>query len=133
MGIDLCLHFYLHGVNMAGWNTIERIRRLEEQIDKLGFKFAKSKHSDWSDDHGALSLKPKDHDALPIYNRDAELFIGSVERLEDWINGVRWAREYDRMLKISDDDKRAKAEQKEKNRILMRMIKEGRHVEGAVE
>lgn len=118
---------------MAGWNTIERVRRLEEQIDKLGFKFAKSKHTDWSEDHGALSLKPKDHDALPIYNRDAELFVGSLERLEDWINGVRWAREYDRMLKISDDDKRAKAEQKEKNRILMRMIKEGRHVEGTVE
>ena len=53
--------------------------------------------------------------------------------MEDWINGVRWAREYDRMLKISDDDKRAKAEQKEKNRILMRMIKEGKRVEGTVE
>jgi len=118
---------------MSGWNTIERIRRLEEQIDKLGFKFAKSKHSDWSDDHGALSLKPKDPDALPIYSRDAELFIGSVERLEDWLAGVRWAREYDMMLKLSDEPKRAKAEQKEKNRILMRMIKEGRHVEGTVE
>jgi hypothetical protein len=76
---------------------------------------------------------PKDHEALPIYNRDAELFVGNLERLEDWINGVRWARQYDMMLKLSDDDKRAKAEQKEKNRILMRMIKEGKQVEGAVE
>jgi hypothetical protein len=118
---------------MSGWNTIQRIKRIEEEIDKLGFKFAKSKHTDWSEDHGALSLLPKDHDALPIYTRDAELFVGSLERLEDWINGVRWAREYDRMLKISDDDKRAKAEQKEKNRILMRMIKEGKRVEGTVE
>jgi hypothetical protein len=118
---------------MSGWNTIQRIRRIEEEIDKLGFKFAKSKHTDWSEDHGALSLLPKDHEALPIYTRDAELFVGSLERLEDWINGVRWAREYDRMLKISDDDKRAKAEQKEKNRILMRMIKEGKRVEGTVE
>jgi hypothetical protein len=118
---------------MSGWNTIQRIRRIEEEIDKLGFKFAKSKHTDWSEDHGALSLLPKDHEALPIYTRDAELFVGSLERLEDWINGVRWAREYDRMLKISDDDKRAKAEQKEKNRILMRMIKEGKQVEGTVE
>ena len=118
---------------MGGWNTIQRIKRIEEEIDKLGFKFAKSKHTDWSEDHGALSLLPKDHEALPIYTRDAELFVGSLERLEDWINGVRWAREYDRMLKISDDDKRAKAEQKEKNRILMRMIKEGKQVEGTVE
>jgi len=115
---------------MCGWNTIERVRRLEEQIDKLGFKFAKSKHSDWSDDHGALSLVPKDPDALPIYSRDAELFVGSLERLEDWMAGVRWAREYDMMLKLSDEPKRIKAEQKEKNRILMRTIKEGKRVEG---
>lgn len=118
---------------MSGWNTIQRIRRIEEEIDKLGFKFSKSKHSDWSEDHGALSLVPKDHEALPIYSRDAELFVGSLERLEDWLAGVRWAREYDMLLKLSDVPKRTKAEQKEKNRILMRMIKEGRHVEGTVE
>jgi hypothetical protein len=118
---------------MAGWNTIERIRHIEEAVDKLGFKFSKSKHSDWSEDHGALSLVPKDADALPIYNRDAELFVGSLERLEDWMSGVRWAREYDMMLNLSDDDKRTKAEQKEKNRILLRTIKEGRRVEGVAE
>ena len=115
---------------MSGWNTIERIRRIEKQIDALGFKFSKSKHSDWSDDHGALSLVPKDPDALPIYSRDAELFIGSVERLEDWLAGVRWAREYDRMLKISTDKAREGAEQKERNRQLMRTLKEGKRIEG---
>ena len=81
-------------------------------VDELGFKFAKSKHSDWSDNHGALSLKPKDPDALPIYSRDAELFIGTVERLEDWLNGVQWAREYDSMLKLSDAKKRTAGEEK---------------------
>jgi len=118
---------------MAGWNTIERIRRVEEQVDKLGFKFSKSKHSDWTEDHGALSLVPKDHEALPIYSRDAELFVGSLERLEDWMAGVRWAREYDMMLKLSDEKKRAAAEQKERNRQLMRTLKEGRRVEGIAE
>ena len=115
---------------MSGWNTIERIRRIEKQIDALGFKFSKSKHSDWSDNHGALSLVPKDPDALPIYSREAELFIGSVERLEDWLAGVRWAREYDMMLKLGDDKKRAAAEQKERNRQLMRVLKDGRRVDG---
>jgi len=115
---------------MSGWNTIERIRRIEKQIDALGFKFSKSKHSDWSDDHGALSLVPKDPDALPIYSREAELYIGSVERLEDWLAGVRWAREYDMMLKLGDDKKRAAAEQKERNRQLMRILKDGRRVDG---
>jgi hypothetical protein len=117
---------------MSGWETIQKIKRVEDAVDKLGFKFAKSKHSEWSDNHGALSLKPKDPNALPIYSRDAELFIGTVERLEDWLAGVRWAREYDRMLKLSDEKKRGAAEQKEKNRQLMRMIKEGKRIEGAV-
>ena len=117
---------------MSGWNTIQRIRNIEEKIDKLGFKFSKSKHSDWSEDHGALSLVPKDHEALPIYSRDAELFVGSLERLEDWLAGVRWAREYDMMLRLSDEKKRETAEQKEKNRQLMRTLKEGKRVEGEV-
>ena len=118
---------------MSGWETIQRIKRVEQLIDELGFKFAKSKHSDWSDNHGALSLKPKDPDALPIYSRDAELFIGTIERLEDWLAGVQWAREYDRMLKLTDDKKRDAAEQKERNRQLMRTLKEGKRVEGTVE
>ena len=118
---------------MSGWNTIQRIKRIEEAIDKLGFKFSKSKHTDWSEDHGALSLVPKDLDALPIYSRDAELFVGSLERLEDWLAGVKWARDYDMMLRISTDDKRGAAEQKERNRQLMRTLKEGKRVEGVVE
>jgi hypothetical protein len=110
---------------MSGWNTIERIRKLEAQVDQLGFKFAKSRHSDWSDDHGALSLVPKDPDALPIYSRDAELFVGSIERLENWLAGVQWARDYDAMLKMSDEKKRKKAEDKERERIaLMRKREE---------
>ena len=118
---------------MSGWNTIQRIKRIEEEIDKMGFKFAKSKHTDWSEDHGALSLLPKDLDALPIYSRDAELFVGSLERLEDWLAGVRWAREYDSMLKLSDEKKRTAAEQKERNRQLMRTLKEGKRIEGVAE
>jgi hypothetical protein len=118
---------------MSGWETIQKIKRVEQLIDELGFKFAKSKHSEWTDNHGALSLKPKDPDALPLYSRDAELFIGTVDRLEDWLAGVQWAREYDRMLKLSDEKKRGAAEQKERNRQLMRTLKEGRRVEGVVE
>jgi hypothetical protein len=118
---------------MSGWNTIQRIRNLEEKIDLLGFKFAKSKHGDWTDAHGALSLVPKDMDALPMYSRDAELFVGSLERLEDWLAGVEWARNYDRMCKISTDKARADAEQKERNRQLMRTLKECKRIQGVIE
>ena len=110
---------------MSGWNTIERIRRAEEQVDRLGFKFAKSRHSDWSNDHGALSLVPKDPEALPTYTRDAELFVGSLETLEVWLRGVEWARDYDQMLKMSDEKKREKAEVRERERLaLMRKREE---------
>jgi hypothetical protein len=115
---------------MSGWNTIQRIRNLEKRIDELGFKFAKSKHSDWSEDHGALSLVPKDQDSLPMFSRDAELFVGSLEALEHWLHGVEWARSYDRMCRISSDDKRSAAEQKERNRQLLRILKEGKLVKG---
>jgi hypothetical protein len=111
---------------MSGWNTIQRIKRVEQAVDELGFKFAKSKHSDWTEDHGALSLVPKDHDALPIYNRDAELFVGSLERLEDWLAGVKWARDYDAMLRVSDDNKRARKEQDVRNKSLLTKIKESK-------
>ena len=115
---------------MSGWNTIQRIKRIEEQVDALGFKFSKSRHGDWENEERGLSLVPKDLDALPIYSRDAELYVGSLEALENWLHGVRWAREYDMMLKLSDEKKRAKAEQKERNRQLLRTLKEGRRVEG---
>jgi hypothetical protein len=37
------------------------------------------------------------------------------------------------MLKLSDEKKRTAAEQKERNRQLMRTLKEGKRVEGTVE
>jgi hypothetical protein len=111
---------------MSGWNTIQRMKRVEQAVDELGFKFSKSKHSDWTEDHGALSLVPKDQDSLPIYSRDAELFVGSLERLEDWLAGVRWAREYDMMLRLSNDAKRARKEQDTRNKKLLTSIKESK-------
>jgi hypothetical protein len=115
---------------MSGWSTIETIRRLETQVDNLGFKFAKSRHSDWTEGHGSVSLIPKDQDSLPLYCRDAEVFVGSLESLQQWLAGVEWARNYDMMLRVSDDAKRSAAEQKERNKQLMRTIKENKLVQG---
>jgi ABC-type lipopolysaccharide export system ATPase subunit len=115
---------------MSGWNTIQRIKRMEQEIDKLGFKFKQPKHGDWERQEQSISLVPKDATVLPIYSRDAELFVGSLEQLETWLHGVEWARNYDMMLRLSDDDKRAKAEQKERNKNLMRTIKESKLVTG---
>jgi hypothetical protein len=118
---------------MSGWNTIQRLARIEEQIDKLGFKFSKPKHGDWDQIERSISLVPKDADSLPIYSRDAELYVGSLEQLETWLHGVTWARNYDMMLRLGDDKKRSAAEQKERNKNLMRTIKEGKLITGTVE
>jgi hypothetical protein len=117
---------------MSGWNTIRLVKTIEEEIDQLGLKFAKTKHGDWGQTERSLSLVPKDTDSLPIYSRDAELYVGSLEALETWLMGVRWAREYDRMLKLSNDEKRAKAEKNERNCQLMNTIKKSKLVSGEV-
>jgi hypothetical protein len=111
---------------MSGWSTITRVRRLEEQVDKLGFKFKQPRHGDWEQQERSLALVPKDADALPIYSRDAELFVGSLEGLETWLHGVRWAREYDIMLRLSDEKKRTRKEQDERNRILLKTLKDSK-------
>ena len=115
---------------MTDWNTIERIRRLENDVRELGFKFAKSKYSEWADAHGTLCLIPLDEETVPVYSRDAEVFVGTLESLEYWLLGVQWARRYDGMLKLGSDKKRAKAEQNIRKEQLMQTLKTGKLVTG---
>ena len=107
---------------MAGWNTIQRIRRLEEQASNLGFMFTKYKHDEIFGEN--VALVPKDTDALPMYSRDAVLFAGSLECAEQWMRGIEWARDYDRMVIDKNiGAKRARKEQDERNRQLARTLK----------
>ena len=108
---------------MSGWNQIQQVRKLEERADKLGLKFTAYKHDD---SFGAnVALIPKDQDTLPIYCRDAELFAGTLEGAAYWMQGVLWAREYDRLaVDRKMDAKRARKEQDERNKQLMKMLKD---------
>lgn len=103
---------------MSGYNAVLSLRRLEADVDALGFMLCAPKHGNWGDDDFSdrVAIKPKDADSLPIYTRDAELFVGTLEQLRVWLQGVRWAREYDMMLKLSDDKKRAVKEDAERSR-----------------
>jgi len=107
---------------MSGWNQIKQVRHLEERADKLGLKFAPYKHDD---SFGAtLALIPKDQDALPIYCRDAVMFAGTLEGAAYWMQGVMWAREYDRMaIDRNLDKKRERKEQDERNKQLVKILK----------
>jgi hypothetical protein len=108
---------------MAGWNQIQQVRILEERADKLGLKFAPHRHDDRYGEN--VVLIPKDRDALPIYTRDADLFCGTLEGAAYWMQGVMWAREYDRMvIDRKMDAKRARKEQDERNKQLIKMLKD---------
>jgi hypothetical protein len=102
---------------MAGYQAVLELRRLEQAVDQLGFMLCSPKTGWGGDDFNNLvGIKPKDDDALPIYARDAELFRGTLEQLQVWVKGVHWAREYDRMLRVSDDKTRTKKEDAERAR-----------------
>lgn len=106
---------------MTGYNSVLRIRNFELKIAQLGLKMSYPKYG--YRDTDVVALIPKDTDSLPVYSRDAELFVGTIEQAEDWIKGVEWARTYDQLLTLSTDESRAKKEQRERNRNLMSTIK----------
>jgi len=108
---------------MAGWQTIVRLRRVEEQVDALGMRIGNPRGGRWDGELDIVSLYPKD-DALPIYSRDADLFRGTLEELEVWLRGVAWARQYDVIvIGKSIDTNRSRREQDYRNRELLKMIK----------
>lgn len=102
---------------MSGYNAVLSLRRLEADVGKLGFMLCAPRHG-WGGDSydDRVAIKPKDADSLPIYTRDAEVFAGTLEQLKVWIQGVQWAREYDMMLKLSDEKKRVVKEDAERAR-----------------
>ena len=105
-----------------GYETILRIRRIEEQATDLGFRFANAKH--FSQSYGdRICLMPATDVALPIYTRDAEIFSGTLDDVRIFLRGIEWARDYDRMLKVSNFKTRAKKEQDVRNDSLLRALK----------
>jgi hypothetical protein len=108
-----------------GYDQILQMRRVEEKANALGFMFAHPGDRGWSypADHGVLSLKPKDDDSLPIYNRDAQLFTGTLDAVEYFLRGIEFARNYDTMIKVSTEAVRNRKEQDERNKRLVNQIK----------
>jgi hypothetical protein len=109
---------------MAGWLAIKQIRQLEDQAHKLGMKFAPYRHDDYNADN--VALVPCYPDSLPIYTRDAILFAGSLEDAGQFMQGIVWARDYDRMVVDRNiDAKRVRKEQDERNKQLVKTLKDG--------
>jgi len=110
---------------MAGYQTILRLRRLEEEVSTLGLRMGNSKHGNYRQEFGdVVALFPKD-DAFPIYSRDAELFVGTLEEMEVWLGGFQKCREYHRMLIGRNFEKSVeRKEQDYRNQQLLCKIKE---------
>lgn len=118
---------------MAGYQAVLALRSLEAEVDKLGFMLCDPKSGWGSDDFNNLvGIMPKDDHALPIFARDAVIFKGTLEELRVWVKGVQWAREYDMMLKLSDERKRTKKEDDERSRQLIAKLKKDHTNEKAV-
>lgn len=109
---------------MSGYHTVMMVERIKERADKLGFTLCYPRHG-WggSDRVDTVAIKPKDNDALPIYARDTQLFNGTIEQLDSFFTGIEWARQYDDMLRLSNEKKRERKEQDERNRKLVAMLK----------
>lgn len=100
-----------------GMNIVERIDYVRELADFFGFRLGRRPHSGFGDSNiDTISLYPKD-DRLPTYSRDACLFTGSLSDIENFLDGIRWSRNYDNMIGATSDKRREQYEAKEVARL----------------
>lgn len=108
---------------MAGYNMIRKIRRIEETLYALGMRWGNDRYGLAGEFGDTVGVMPRD-DELPQYARDAVLFNGTIEDLDRWLQGIKWARDYDMLIRLSDEKKRARKEQDVRNRQMVQRIKQ---------
>lgn len=110
---------------MSGYNLIRKVKYLEEECYKLGFQMCQARHF-YHEFGDVVALKPRD-DCLPLFSRDAELFVGTIQDLERWIQGFQFARKYESMVMgTRHDAKRDRREQNYRNKVLLKQIETGK-------
>ena len=86
------------GLGLAAFN---RLKQLETQANKLGFRFGTSRYSREVDGIALLPLEGR----MPLYEKDTEFWFGGAAGREAVRKGVEWAVECFKSLKIVDDAK----------------------------
>lgn len=100
-----------------GMNMIERIDYVRELAEFFGFRLGRRPHNGFGDsDIDPIALYPKDN-CLLTYSRDTCLFVGSLSDVENFLDGIRWARNYDNMIGATSDKRREQYEAKEVARL----------------
>ena len=74
-----------------GFETLKRVRVLEERAAALGFEVTAPEKCWAAAD--LISLRPL-QDKLPIYSRNAVIFTGTFQDLDHWLCGVEWNMKY---------------------------------------
>ena len=105
-------------MSIAGFRDIYRLRLLEDKLKDFGLKMVSPRYQGDAD---KIALIPIDHE-LPMYSRNAEIFVGSFDEIENWFCGVLWCSSYYRMLKLVTPEKIARKEQDERNRQLLKTL-----------
>ena len=100
----------------VGMNMIERIDSVRELADFFGFRLGRTPHSSFDNSIDNIALYPKE-DRLPTYSRDACLFTGNLNEVENFLDGIRWARNYDKIIGSCTDQRREQYEAKEVARL----------------
>ena len=108
-----------------GMNMIERIDRVRDMAEFFGFRLGRRPHSGFGDSElDVIALYPMD-DRLPTYSRDACLFTGSLSDVENFLDGIQWARKYDNLIGATTDQRRTQYEAREVARLAkMKLNKE---------
>lgn len=108
---------------MSGMNDIWKIKRFAEQCERMGFKAgASSRH--YNERFGdTVALLPSNGESFPIYSRDAELFVGTIEQALTWMHGIEWGQNYYKMIKATTDKQVARKEQDWRNQNLLDILK----------
>lgn len=104
------------GIGMRQIRTIEIV---QDRAAKLGLQFASASYTR---DYDSIALIPLG-DALPVYSRDAEVFVGDLEQVDKFLRGVEWSHEYLMLIKATTQTVVARKEQDFRNEQLVRQLK----------
>jgi hypothetical protein len=107
------------GNDMIGFRDIQRIERVQETARQLGMQLGRPS---FSYDKDVITLYPAGDESLPIYSRDTPLFTGDLDQVESFLTGLQWARNYDKMIRLSTDKRRSKKEQDYRNQQLINIL-----------
>lgn len=105
-----------------GYSTILKLRRIEDDCIRMGLTITHPK-TGWAHGGGDILAVVPAGNALPIYSRDAELFVGTLDELSIWMKGTQWMHNYYEMIGLLNAPKIQKKEDEVRRDHLVSKLK----------